>query len=467
MAEKAAKEYEGLVNRASEIFGLLKCFPDDMSDEEAKGILHLLPEDMSSTIGAILAPRIRKAGIAFLKGFQAWFDGAMQAKAQGKKIVLVPFNFPPEFVYCFGNAYPLTSEVLTVAGVAALEGQGERYWDFAMGLGLPDYLCSSNTIELGSALTQADFEPDAVISAAPGSCDANSKIHEFVARYIGVPQFILDKPVDDSPRGRKAYRVYFRQLVKDMEEFLGEEINEDRMREVLSKANQANDLYYDLWELRKIRPNPCPNLFTLYAYGVRYALWGTDTAIDIMKIMIDTVKERLDKGLYPADEEVARCFWIYTYYYWDWYGFFNRMEERGITVLGDLLGSFFFQPVDTSSKDSMIDGLADTCWDYAMTRQVGAQSMSAQWTDDIAYWTSQLDADACIYCGHHSCKQTWSVFSMVRSEIMKRSRIPTLMLQGDSWIRRMTPMSAIDEQIDEFVSNVLKKKRTTPAKQVG
>ncbi len=467
MAEHEVKDYEGLINRASGIFGLLKYFPDDMSDEEVEGILHVLPKDMASTIGAVMAPRIRKSSIALLKGIQKWLDNAQEAKAQGKKIILVPFNFPPEFVYCFENAYPLTSEVLTVLGVVSLEGQGERYWDFAMGLGLPDYLCSSNTIELGSALTGVDFEPDAVISAAPGSCDANSKIHEFVARYLGVPQFILDKPVDDSPRGRRAYRTYFRQLVKDMEEFVGEELSEEKMREVLSRANQATQLYYDLWELRKIRPNPCPNLFTLYAYAVRYVLWGTDTGLDILRSMIDTVKDRLEKGLYPAQEEIARCFWIYTYYYWDWYGFFNRMEERGITVLGDLLGSFFFQPVDTSSKDSMIDGLADTCWDYAMTRQVGAESMSAQWADDIAYWTSQLDADACIYCGHHSCKQTWSVFSVVRSEIMKRSKIPTLMLQGDSWIRRMTPMSALDEQIDEFVANVLKKKRTTPATQVG
>lgn len=467
MAEKEAKEYEGLINRASAIYGLLKYFPDDMSDEEVEGVLHILPKDMASTIEAVLAPRIRKTSIVFLKGFQEWFDGALEAKAQGKKIILVPFNFPPELVYCFENAYPLTSEVLTVCGVAALEGQGERYWDFAMGLGLPDYLCSSNTIELGSALTGADFEPDAVISAAPGSCDANSKIHEFVARYLGVPQFILDKPVDDSPRGRTTYRTYFRHMVKEMEEFLGEELKEERLREVLTLANRANELYYDLWELRKIRPNPCPNLFTLYAYGVRYTLWGTDIAIRVLEAMIGTVKDRLEKGLYPAKEEIARAFWIYTFYYWDWLGFFNRMEERGITVLGDLLGSFFFQPVDTSSKDSMIDGLADTCWDYAMTRQVGAQSMTTQWTDDIAFWTSQLDADACIYCGHHSCKQTWSVFSVVRNEITKRCKIPTLVLQGDSWIRRMTPMSALDEQIDEFVSTVLRGKKTTPARQVG
>jgi benzoyl-CoA reductase/2-hydroxyglutaryl-CoA dehydratase subunit BcrC/BadD/HgdB len=467
MAERMSQDYEGLINRVTGIFKLLDHFSDDLSDEEVEGLLHVLPKDATTAIEAVFAPRVRKAGIAFLKGFQSWLDGALKAKAEGKKIILVPFNFPPELVYCFENAYPLTSEVLTVAGVAALEGQGERYWDFAMGMGLPDYLCSSNTVELGSVITGIDFEPDAIISAAPGSCDANSKIHEFAARYLGVPQFLLDKPVDDSSRGRETYRIYFRHMVEDLEEFIGEELKEEKLRDVVTKCNRATELYYDLWELRKIRPNPCPNLFTLFAYGARYTLWGTDVAIRLFEIMIETVKERLDKGMYPAEEEIARAFWIYTFYYWDWYGFFNRMEERGITVLGDLLGSFFFQPIDTSSMDSMIDGLADTCWDYAMTRQVGAQSMSTQWADDIAYWTSQLDADCCIYCGHHSCKQTWSVFSLVRSEIMKRSKLPTLMLQGDSWIRRMTPMSALDDQIDEFVSTVLKRKRTTSAGMVG
>src|SRR4030042_1639928 len=296
MAERMTKDYEGFINRVSGIFELLKHFPDDLSDEEVEGLLHVLPRDAKTSIEAILTPRIRKAGIAFLKGFQLWLEGASKAKAEGKKIILVPFNFPPELIYCFENAHPLTSEILTVAGVAALEGQGERYWDFAMGLGRPDYLCSSNTVELGSVLTGADFEPDAIISAAPGSCDANSKIHEFAARYLGVPQFLLDKPGDDSRRGRDMYRTYFRHMVKDLEEFIGEELEEDKLRDIVNKGNRATELYYDLWELRKIRPNPCPNLFTLFAYGARYTLWGTDVAIRIFEVMIDEVKNRLDKG---------------------------------------------------------------------------------------------------------------------------------------------------------------------------
>jgi len=460
------KDYEGLNNRITSIFGLLKFLPDDLSDEEVEGMLHVLPADMNRTLSAMLVPRVRKVSLAWLKGIQEWLDGAREAKREGKKIVLAPFNFPPEFIRCFKNAYPMTSEVLSTTGVVTLEGQGERYWDYAMGLGIPDYLCSSNTIELGSILTLVDFEPDAIISAAPGSCDANSKMHELAARILDIPQFLLDKPVDDSHRGREAYVTYFKALVRDLEEFLGEELDEDRMRTVIEKANRATELYFDLWELRKVRPSPCPNLFPLFAYGTRFALWGTDVAVRAMELMVDTVKERLEKGQYPAEEEVARCFWTYTYYYWDWQGFFNRMEERGITFLGDLLGSSMALPVDTTSKESMIRGLAETCSQYAMTRQMGAQSMSAQWADDLTHWTSELDADACIFCGHHSCKQTWSVFSVTRSEIMKRRKIPTLMLQGDSWIRRMLPMSAMDEQIDEFVRTVVKK-RTTPALLVG
>jgi hypothetical protein len=44
---------------------------------------------------------------------------------------------------------------------------------------------------------------------------------------------------------------------------------------------------------------------------------------------------------------------------------------------------------------------------------------------------------------------------------MKRTKIPTLILQGDSWIGRMTPMSALQETIEEFVNNVVKQRRTT------
>ncbi|PKN44634.1 MAG: hypothetical protein CVU59_11195 [Deltaproteobacteria bacterium HGW-Deltaproteobacteria-17] len=357
----------------------------------------------------------------------------------------------------------MTSEVLTVAGAAALEGQGDRYWEQVMALGLPDYLCSANGVELGSVLTNVDFEPDAIISAAPGSCDANSKLHEFTARMLGIPQFLLEKPGDNA-RGHETYVTYFKALVGELEEWLGEKLDEDYLRMMLERCNKASDLFYELMEMRGHRPSPCPNLFTLFAYAARFTMWGTEEAITMMQVMVDVVRERLEKGEYPSpDGEIARCFWTYTYYYWDWVRFFNNMEEKGITFVGDLLGSLIMQRYDTTDMDTMFDGLARNCQDYCMTRQMGAESMSAQWIDDLIHWTTRLDADAAIFCGHHACKQTWSVFSMTRNELMKRKKIPTLMLQGDAWLKTMTPMSAIEDQIDEFVRNVVVKRKTGKA----
>jgi len=159
MAEMGIPVRDGLINRVSGILELVKHFPDSLSDEEVEGVAHALGSDLSNTITALMAPRVRSAGIAFLKLIQKWLEGAVQAQAQGKKVVLGPFNWPPEAIHCFENAWPLTSEVLSTLGVAALEGQGERYWDYAMGLGLPDFSCSANMIGVGSVLTSVDFTP--------------------------------------------------------------------------------------------------------------------------------------------------------------------------------------------------------------------------------------------------------------------------------------------------------------------
>ncbi|NLZ28591.1 MAG: 2-hydroxyacyl-CoA dehydratase [Firmicutes bacterium] len=107
----------------------------------------------------------------------------------------------------------------------------------------------------------------------------------------------------------------------------------------------------------------------------------------------------------------------------------------------------------------MLEGMIKSAWNNVMTRQMGGVSMSAKWADDIVYVVNEWGLDGCIYCGHHSCKQTWSVFSMTRNEVLKRTGVPTLGLHGDSWIRTMTPISAIQEEIEQFINNVVLTKR--------
>jgi benzoyl-CoA reductase/2-hydroxyglutaryl-CoA dehydratase subunit BcrC/BadD/HgdB len=388
-----------------------------------------------------------------------WLEEAKRSREEEKKVIIVPFNFPPEILHAFENAFPITSEVLTTLGVVALEGQGERYWDYAMGLGLPDHLCSANAVELGSMLTGADFKPDAIVSSAPGSCDVNSKIHEFAALHLGIPQLLLEKPTDDTRRGREMFKKNFFRLVRDLENFIGEELKEENLREVAERANRATELYYDLWELRKQVPCPVPGIFSLFTYGCRFAMWGREESIAVLEKCVENSKRNLENPEFATRKEIARSVWLYTSYYFDFTNFYGWFEGKGISHLLDALTCFFPQVIDTTSRETILEGIAESAWNMPMTRQMGSVSMSMQWLDDMILAIKDLGATAAIYCGHHACKQTWSVFSQVRNEIMKRTGVPTLCLQGDCWIRRMTPMSVLVREMEQFIDNVVAKRR--------
>lgn len=86
--------------------------------------------------------------------------------------------------------------------------------------------------------------------------------------------------------------------------------------------------------------------------------------------------------------------------------------------------------------------------------------MAMGWSDDVILATKELGADCAIYPGHHACKQTWSSASILREELMKRQGVPLLILQADSWLKRTTPISVIQQQVDEFIKNVVAPKRS-------
>ena len=444
----------GLFDRALSLFEVVGMIEGIPSDAEVEGLLQVLPPDVSNNLSAFFEPHTREAGLPFLDSLRIWLTRAKRARREGRKVILVPFNFPPELVLSFDNAEILTSEVLTTIASIGLQGGGERYWDQMMALGLPDHICSANSVELGSVLT-GDFPPDAIISAAPGGCDANSKIHEFVSHQLGIPQFVLEKPVDDTPAGHEQYGIYFRKLIAQLEEFLDEELTEDKLRRQLTGANRCTELYWDIFELIKIKPSPVPALFNLFLAPTRFCSWGNPEGIRTLEAVLEASRKRAEAGAYTAPRERARVLWAYTSYYFDLPGLYSWMEGRGYTFLSDVLDLYAPRPVDLTSYDTMVDGMIESAWDYPMNRQMAAQSMSQAWTADVGHWCKELSADCVVFCGHDACKQTWSVISILREEMMKRHGIPVLVLHGDSWMKTTTPITVIQSDIDEFIDGVV------------
>lgn len=447
----------GLFSRVHALFSILKKLPHSMSEEELEGLIKVLPEDSANSMKSLLKPAIQQASMPFLQMLSAALDETAAAREQGRKVVLAPFNFPPEIIHAFDNLVPITTEVLTTLGVVALEGQGERYWEQAMGLGLPDHLCSANTIDLGSMLSGMDFEPDAIISGCVGSCDVNSKTHEFVSLLLGLPQIALEKPPDNSERGFNYFKNNYLKMIGELEELAGEKLKEENLRLVAEKVNRCTELYHDLWELKKQVPCPVPGIFSLFVCATRFSMWGRDEGIRTLEKCLEVSRQNYESADYKSREERARVLWIYLSYYYDLVKFYDWMEEKNISNMGDALQWAFPEPLDLTSRETILDGMIRSAWNNVMTRQMGAASMSQRWIEDIVYIIREWGVNGTIYCGHHSCKQTWSVFSVTRNEVLKRTGVPTLGLQGDSWIRSMTPMSVIQEEVEQFVNNVINK----------
>jgi benzoyl-CoA reductase/2-hydroxyglutaryl-CoA dehydratase subunit BcrC/BadD/HgdB len=453
------REGENGLERASAILDLVCKFPETLSDEDVEGAAaFVFPELRNTVLGLLELGDPRSVEVLIFGKLNEVLKEAMRAHEDGKKLIYIPFTFPPEIFWAFENIVPLCTEIVGGMIVNICYGQGERFWDHAMGMGLPDSLCSANTIGTMPLFMGPATRPDAIVYNTPGSCNPNAKIHAFASDYLGIPQFILEKPVDETARGRDLYFEYFKRFIAELEEWSGQEMKEERLRKVLQNAYRAVALYNEYWELKKLRPCPVPNIFSMDLLILRSQLWGREEAVDIFQKMVDISKERLSKGCFTTPEE-ARVYITYIYWLFDFYNYFTWMEKKGITILGDILAIHYFPEIDYSSKESMLRGLADITFDYPMTRQMGGESISLRWLDDIEWAAQDLGADACIFGGVHACKHTLGTVSFFRREMMKRTGLPTLILTGDVFDKRYTPMEMFQQEVETFVDQVIARKK--------
>jgi hypothetical protein len=184
---------------------------------------------------------------------------------------------------------------------------------------------------------------------------------------------------------------------------------------------------------------------------------GTTDAINYYQTALNVCKDRLAKGKHVHPEERIRIFFMYTGYYFDneIYSWFQ--EEMGVSYVMDVLNAFDFNPyIDTTNMDTMIRGLAEEMLNLPMTRQLkGSWDMPSNWLSDVLYYAQTYKADCCVFTGHTACKQAWGVYRLVADAVKKELGIPSLRLEGDGWDSRITPMSVIKEQFEDFFATLL------------
>jgi len=127
------REGENAFERTLNILDMIYKFPDHMSDEEVEGAANYVNPDIRNTVlGLFEIESARDLEVLFIKRVIDILREAQRAQSEGKKVVFIPFTFPPEIIFSFESLFPVCTEVVTGIVVNVCAGQGERFWDFAM-----------------------------------------------------------------------------------------------------------------------------------------------------------------------------------------------------------------------------------------------------------------------------------------------------------------------------------------------
>jgi len=428
----------------------------DFDSPQIKALVESMPERRRQTFLAMAKdPDVRKMSNVFNSGLGNYWERVVTAREKGRKVVFMPFNFSPEIFYAL-DMVPVCVEVLNTMTMTLEEGI-HSYLDLSVERGLPDSMCSAQRAVVGMLEAGSIEKPDLLINGALGGCDPNTKVFEYMGEKFDIPTLFIDVPYYHDRRSFEYYRHGFKEVVKVLEEVSGNELDEDRLREICRLSNRASELAIEVTELKRHTPNPVPNYFNMNHLAAKLALMGTEDAIKFYETALDRCTARLKQGKHVLPEERLRLMFMYTGFYFDnsIYSWFQ--EEMGVSYVLDVLIFLDHIPmIDLTSKETMLNGLADINMNLPMTRQLkGSHNLHGGWVSDLLYYVERYKGDCLVFSGHTACKQAWGVCRVVADAVQKELGVPTLRMEGDGWDSRITSMEVIQENIKEFIETLL------------
>jgi benzoyl-CoA reductase/2-hydroxyglutaryl-CoA dehydratase subunit BcrC/BadD/HgdB len=425
----------------------------------------LTPEEQSSLgilqialAEVIPKPKLKDIVREWIKcNYEYWHNVVLKGLEEGKKVVYFYFTHSPEIYYAM-DLIPICAEYQPALASAVWTNGAEDGIDRIEAEGLPSHLCSAQKGTMGWLLMNKVPKPDIIVKPV-GVCDPSNMAYQWMAEKTGAEFIVMDTPYSLDSHAFEYYLNEYKKMIARLEEVSGQKLDPERLREVVECSNQAYEYFLENMELRKAVPCPDPSLSHLLSAGTMLTSLGRPEAIDYFKACRDTAKKNVEKGVgvIPEGMEEIRTLWIYVPILFD-FPFFDWIEEElGAIHLFDCLDWFFTQPIDTSSTDSIIRGLAERSFNWPMHRQ--SMGFADDWISDFVWLAKEYRADCAIFAGHAACKHSWGINKLLSDALKKEVGIPSLRFEMDLADKRVTSIVDIKAKFAEFIKNVRERKR--------
>ena len=306
--------------------------------------------------------------------------------------------------------------------------------------------------------------PDLLLCSFSG-CNTYIKWFEALSRIYDCPLFMLDIPFLRTGRAEPNDIEYilaqFRDLIAVCEKITGKTYDEDKLKEILKLAGEAEDLWVNILNSAALKPSPFDAFFeAVFFMAPIYVLRGTQECVDYYRQAWNEITERIQLGVSAAPDEKFRLIlegpppWPHFRTFWElfkkWNVCFVASTYSKVGGIWDMPGTSFFsdgnplrhhaeQPLRSIAEYSLN---CYTNYNLEMRRNM------------LLHYYRRFSADGVVFHSVKSCR-VFSVGQADTREMFTRDLgIPTLFLESDLADPRYFAEAQMRNRIDAFFESL-------------
>jgi benzoyl-CoA reductase/2-hydroxyglutaryl-CoA dehydratase subunit BcrC/BadD/HgdB len=420
-----------------------------MSNDKMISIEEILEGLKKAKEGVKKQPGLMKSTHGYLDVVSTYVERIAYAKDEGKWVASHGTQQPLEILEAMDVRGVFNEFWGVVSDIVRLESVPEAL-SVSASTGTPGEVCSFFR-NMDGLMHAGKWPRSDMFLYAASVCDNVKSFHTLGRRY-GIPSFGLERSyLPYTAHAIEFWKNEYKRLIAFLEEQTGKKMDYDRLKETVRLSYRLTELHIEIDKLVANIPCPLsPECFSGTLVAIRL-LPGTQKGIDFLTELRDELQERVDKGIGAVENERFRVLWSSFTPFFDPTLMSFMQQKYGAVSVADMLSTWrvdanmeanwMLDPDDPLGNLAYRTVLAPGNCQYSSGIDVGAV---------LSDKSRRFKVDAAIFNNNWGCKTGAAYGPIIKDELMRRVKVPTLTLHCDVLDHTFISRAEIESQMDSF-----------------
>jgi benzoyl-CoA reductase/2-hydroxyglutaryl-CoA dehydratase subunit BcrC/BadD/HgdB len=420
-----------------------------MSTDKMISIEEIMEGLKKAKEGVKKQPGLMKSTYGYLDVVSTYVERIAYAKDEGKWVASHGTQQPLEILEAMDVRGVFNEFWGVVSDIVRLESVPEAL-SVSASTGTPGEVCSFFR-NMDGLMHAGKWPRSDMFLYAASVCDNVKSFHTLGRRY-GIPSFGLERSyLPYTAHAIEFWKNEYKRLIAFLEEQTGKKIDYDRLKETVRLSYRLTELHIEIDKLVANVPCPLsPECFSGTLVAIRL-LPGTQKGIDFLTELRDELQERVDKGIGAVENERFRVLWSSFTPFFDPTLMSFMQQKYGAVSVADMLSTWrvdpnleanwMLDPEDPLGNLAYRTVLAPGNCQYSSGIDVGAV---------LSDKSRRFKVDAAIFNNNWGCKTGAAYGPIIKDELMRRVKVPTLTLHCDVLDHTFISRAEVESQMDSF-----------------